>query len=215
MFGKNSSDSTWTKVANRIRNTTYKVDGIAAGIAYFFTIRAENSHGLSAPSQVSDPVTIGVVSLCPFWIDFLTISCLFCHIAAVVVEFKDNLLYRNNRRQVGSCGGVSKRTKDPVVVVAVGEKEKQRNRVPLRRFSVFIATRCDKRNWNSSPFLSICSVLCESRNEFKIEISVISHKTVECVPSKLFIVSSPLFAAAVKFRWRLSGWEASSTWSQK
>lgn len=61
MFGKKSSDS-WIRIANRIRNTTYKVSGLETGVTYFFTIRAENSHGLSSPSQVSDPVSLLMVS---------------------------------------------------------------------------------------------------------------------------------------------------------
>lgn len=61
MFGKKSSDS-WVRIANRIRNTTYKVGGLSSSVTYFFAIRAENSHGLSAPSQVSDPVSLSMVS---------------------------------------------------------------------------------------------------------------------------------------------------------
>lgn len=99
MFGKNSTDSTWMQAANRIRNTTYQVDGLATGITYYFIVRAENSHGLSAPSQVSDPVTIGLVS-CSCTMNreiqsdhFMPILSHLSH-AVVVGKFKDNLLCR-------------------------------------------------------------------------------------------------------------------------
>jgi roundabout, axon guidance receptor 2 len=60
MFGRNSTEG-WTQVANRVQDTTYEVIGLNSGIAFYFAIRAENSHGMSGPSQLSEPVTIGVV----------------------------------------------------------------------------------------------------------------------------------------------------------
>jgi hypothetical protein len=62
MFGRNSTDG-WSQVANRIQNTTYKVIGLTSGVSYYFAVRAENSHGVSAPSQLSEPITVGVVSI--------------------------------------------------------------------------------------------------------------------------------------------------------
>lgn len=61
MFGRNATEG-WMQVANRVQDTTYEVIGLSFGIPYYFAIRAENSHGVSAPSQLSEPVTIGVVS---------------------------------------------------------------------------------------------------------------------------------------------------------
>ena len=60
MFGRNSTDG-WVQVANRIQNTTYKVIGLTSGVSYYFAVRAENSHGMSAPSQLSEPIIVGVV----------------------------------------------------------------------------------------------------------------------------------------------------------
>lgn len=60
MFGRNSTDG-WVQVANRIQNTTYKIIGLTSGASYYFAVRAENSHGVSGPSQLSEPITIGVV----------------------------------------------------------------------------------------------------------------------------------------------------------
>lgn len=61
MFGRNSTEG-WVQVANRIQNTTYKITGLTSGVSYYFAVRAENSHGVSGPSQLSEPITIGVVS---------------------------------------------------------------------------------------------------------------------------------------------------------
>ncbi|KPJ20399.1 Roundabout-like 2 [Papilio machaon] len=49
----------WVTVAKRIHHTQYVVKSLIPGITYMFIIRAENSHGLSAPSPVSDSVTVG------------------------------------------------------------------------------------------------------------------------------------------------------------
>ncbi|KAL7043559.1 hypothetical protein ACKWTF_001570 [Chironomus riparius] len=59
MFARNSTDG-WVQVANRIQNTTYKIIGLTSGASYYFAVRAENSHGVSGPSQLSEPITIGV-----------------------------------------------------------------------------------------------------------------------------------------------------------
>lgn len=59
MFGRNSTEE-WTQIANHIQGTTYEIIGLSIGVPYYFIVRAENSHGVSAPSQMSDPVTLGV-----------------------------------------------------------------------------------------------------------------------------------------------------------
>uniref|UniRef100_A0A1B0G8V5 Uncharacterized protein n=1 Tax=Glossina morsitans morsitans TaxID=37546 RepID=A0A1B0G8V5_GLOMM len=58
MFAKNETDG-WIPVATRIQNTTYIQMGLLPGINYFFLIRAENSHGLSLPSPMSEPIAVG------------------------------------------------------------------------------------------------------------------------------------------------------------
>ncbi|XP_034667517.1 roundabout homolog 2 isoform X2 [Drosophila subobscura] len=58
MFGKNETDG-WVAVATRVQNTTYTQSGLVAGVNYFFLIRAENSHGLSLPSPMSEPIAVG------------------------------------------------------------------------------------------------------------------------------------------------------------
>lgn len=61
MFGKNETDG-WVAVGTRIQNTTYTQLGLVPGVNYFFLIRAENSHGLSLPSPMSEPIAVGTVS---------------------------------------------------------------------------------------------------------------------------------------------------------
>ncbi|XP_002051718.3 roundabout homolog 2 [Drosophila virilis] len=58
MFGKNETDG-WLAVGTRIQNTTYTQMGLVPGVNYFFLIRAENSHGLSLPSPMSEPIAVG------------------------------------------------------------------------------------------------------------------------------------------------------------
>nr|XP_036224307.1 Down syndrome cell adhesion molecule-like protein Dscam2 [Bactrocera oleae] len=59
MFGKNETDG-WVAVGARIQNTTFMQVGMVAGVNYFFVIRAENSHGLSLPSPMSEPINVGM-----------------------------------------------------------------------------------------------------------------------------------------------------------
>jgi roundabout axon guidance receptor 2 len=61
MFARNLTE-TWVEVANRIQDTTYTIEGLRSGMTYYFVVRAANSHGMSGPSQLSEPVTLGVVS---------------------------------------------------------------------------------------------------------------------------------------------------------
>ncbi|XP_037958391.1 protein sax-3 [Teleopsis dalmanni] len=58
MFAKNETDS-WVKVATRVHNTTYTQMELLPGVNYYFLIRAENSHGLSLPSPISEPIVVG------------------------------------------------------------------------------------------------------------------------------------------------------------
>lgn len=61
MFGRNDTDG-WLPVAIRLQNTTHTQIGLTIGITYYFIVRAENSHGISLPSAVSEPVVVGMVS---------------------------------------------------------------------------------------------------------------------------------------------------------
>ncbi|XP_045763920.1 protein sax-3-like isoform X2 [Maniola jurtina] len=49
----------WVVVSKRVHQTHYIVKSLIPGITYMFIVRAENSHGLSGPSPVSEAVTVG------------------------------------------------------------------------------------------------------------------------------------------------------------
>lgn len=49
----------WTIVGRRIVGPTFTQHLLTAGVPYTFLIRAENSHGLGPPSQLSEPVLVG------------------------------------------------------------------------------------------------------------------------------------------------------------
>ncbi|XP_065215201.1 protein sax-3-like [Planococcus citri] len=53
----NNSDCTWITLATRISTTAFTVGHLQKTKMYTFLVRAENSHGLSPPSPLSDPVT--------------------------------------------------------------------------------------------------------------------------------------------------------------
>lgn len=61
MFGRNDTEG-WIPIANRVQNTTYTQAGLTAGISYFFVVRAENAHGMSVPSPLSESAIVGMVS---------------------------------------------------------------------------------------------------------------------------------------------------------
>lgn len=63
------------QVATRVQNTTYKVLGLSSGVSYYFAVRAENSHGMSGPSQLSEPITMGVVSMKKLFLHLISFCC--------------------------------------------------------------------------------------------------------------------------------------------
>lgn len=56
VFSSNTSKS-WTEVAARVEGTSWTQRDLLRGATYTFFVRAENSHGVSAPSPLSDPTT--------------------------------------------------------------------------------------------------------------------------------------------------------------
>ncbi|KAK9503659.1 hypothetical protein O3M35_010174 [Rhynocoris fuscipes] len=51
-----SSTGGWVIVGRRVPGPTYTQHHLSPQLSYMFVVRAENSHGLSAPSQTSEPV---------------------------------------------------------------------------------------------------------------------------------------------------------------
>lgn len=49
----------WVVLAKRVQQTQFTVKSLISGVTYMFIVRTENSHGLSAPSPVSEAITIG------------------------------------------------------------------------------------------------------------------------------------------------------------
>lgn len=79
MYGRNDTDG-WVTVAQRLQDTTYTHDGLTAGISYYFVIRAENTHGVSSPSAISEPVIVGMVSIaCYFFFALVFSPTLHCY----------------------------------------------------------------------------------------------------------------------------------------
>ncbi|KAK6638440.1 hypothetical protein RUM44_008869 [Polyplax serrata] len=59
-FSVNSSVSGgWIVLAKRVSGPTYIQQQLQPGLTYRFLVRAENSHGFSPPSAVSEPIAIG------------------------------------------------------------------------------------------------------------------------------------------------------------
>lgn len=58
VFSNNISKG-WVEVASKIAETEYTQRDLTYGATYIFIVRAENFHGLSYPSSMSDPITIG------------------------------------------------------------------------------------------------------------------------------------------------------------
>lgn len=54
----NSNSSEWVTLATRIPGHTYVVENLEGGKLYTFLVRAENSHGLSTPSPLSEPISL-------------------------------------------------------------------------------------------------------------------------------------------------------------
>ncbi|XP_037958972.1 protein sax-3 [Teleopsis dalmanni] len=58
MYSTNKS-KTWIPIASRLTEPIFTVDGLTNGAAYMFIVRAENTHGFSPPSPISEPITAG------------------------------------------------------------------------------------------------------------------------------------------------------------
>lgn len=54
----NTNDSEWITLAVRAPGPTYTIENLEPDKMYTFLVRAENSHGLSAPSPLSEPITL-------------------------------------------------------------------------------------------------------------------------------------------------------------
>ncbi|RZF42615.1 hypothetical protein LSTR_LSTR001410 [Laodelphax striatellus] len=54
----NAGGSGWVVVARRVTSPVYTQHHLSAGASYTFLVRAENSHGLSAPSALSDAIGV-------------------------------------------------------------------------------------------------------------------------------------------------------------
>lgn len=70
MFGKDTqfdrkkdfSQTEWITIAKRVQGPVFKLENLQPNKAYIFLIRAENSHGLSMPSAVSEPVSLSTLT---------------------------------------------------------------------------------------------------------------------------------------------------------
>lgn len=63
LFGREEGVTpTWTVVAKRVMGPTYTQPLLSPGVPYTFLVRAENSHGLGPPSQLSEPILVGIDS---------------------------------------------------------------------------------------------------------------------------------------------------------
>lgn len=61
MFSGNISKS-WIPLAHKYQETVYTQPGLTLGASYIFVVRAANTHGLSSPSAMSEPIIVGKVS---------------------------------------------------------------------------------------------------------------------------------------------------------
>lgn len=86
MYGRNDTDG-WIAVASRLQDTTYTQAGLTAGVSYYFVVRAENGHGMSSPSTISEPVIVGIVSTNRFYYVFYHFQLdLFCRLGVFGLE---------------------------------------------------------------------------------------------------------------------------------
>uniref|UniRef100_A0A182Q5Y2 Roundabout n=1 Tax=Anopheles farauti TaxID=69004 RepID=A0A182Q5Y2_9DIPT len=60
IFGRNQTEG-WYQTANRLQDNTYTQTGLSVGVTYYFVVRAENSHGISMPSPLSEPILLGTI----------------------------------------------------------------------------------------------------------------------------------------------------------
>ena len=53
----------WVVAARRVQGPIYTQYHLAPGVSYTFLVRAENSHGLSPPSPLSEPVAMAATGI--------------------------------------------------------------------------------------------------------------------------------------------------------
>ncbi|XP_052863917.1 roundabout homolog 2-like [Anopheles cruzii] len=68
VFGRNQTDG-WLQVKSKLQDNTFTHTGLSAGVTYYFVVRAENSHGISMPSPLSEPVLLGMTDNANIGID--------------------------------------------------------------------------------------------------------------------------------------------------
>ncbi|XP_049536021.1 roundabout homolog 1-like [Anopheles darlingi] len=59
VFGRNNTNG-WFEVGRNLQDNTFQYTGLRPGVTYYFVVRAENSHGISLPSPLSEPVLLGM-----------------------------------------------------------------------------------------------------------------------------------------------------------
>lgn len=59
MFARNETDD-WTNVVVRTKELNHTQYGLYSGITYYFIVRAENSHGISIPSEMSEAIRVEI-----------------------------------------------------------------------------------------------------------------------------------------------------------
>lgn len=60
MFSSGMSKG-WIQVATKITETNYTQTALTPGATHIFIVRAENFHGISSPSPMSEPIVTGQV----------------------------------------------------------------------------------------------------------------------------------------------------------
>ena len=64
-YFSHETDEGWVVASDSIREQSFVVSGLQPDTDYMFLVRARNSHGLSRPSELTDPIrTRGTLARC-------------------------------------------------------------------------------------------------------------------------------------------------------
>lgn len=93
-----SVSNSWQTVADHLKTTQFTVKSLRPNTIYLFMVRAVNSHGLSDPSPISDPVRTQGILITAIFAFFFSPHYLERHVKAAAIYSQKLEIFRMMQR---------------------------------------------------------------------------------------------------------------------